>query len=163
MRNQVSVRKGPELSFIIPEHQSDFEKKVIDVYEKALNQKDLREFHVPHVDIDLFNYLELSDPIHYVAARMMYESRDEHFYENNLSHMSYDAQFQFAIDQMQTFQDDIDHRPRMLYDELFYHDITAVLNFNKICFVDLGKMSDIGSFWIQGDFYKNLPWSRQVW
>lgn len=163
MSKEISVRKGPGFGFIIPEHRIEFEQKVIDSYEKTIKQKELSIYHVPHVDVDLFNYLELADPIHYVAARLSHSQNDEQFYDHHLKHLSYDAQFKVAVDYMKSFQDDVDHRVRTFYDELFYFDIVEVLKFHHMTFVDVWETSDFGNHFVTGDFYKNLPWMGRVW
>lgn len=163
MAREISIRKGPEFEFIIPEHRQAFEQKVIICYEKALSEKNLSRYKVPHVDVDLFDYIQLADPIHYVAARLSDKDENEHFYDDHLKHLSYEEQFRMAVDFMKEFEDDKDFRPRLEYDELFYQDIAAVLNFHHMSFVDVGKISDFGSYWIPGEFYKNLPWGKQVW
>lgn len=163
MAKEISIRSGPELSFIIPEHRLEFENKVISAYEKVLNIKDLEQYHLPHVEVDLFNYLELSDPIHFVAARLSHENHDEQFYDNHLKHLSYDEQFRISIDYMKEFEDNKDPRHRAFYDELFYEDIASILNFHHMAFVDLGYWDGLVKNWHQGDFYKNLPYLRQVW
>lgn len=162
MGNSISIRQGPELDFVIPEHRMAFEHKVITCYEKSLKEKDLRGFNVPHVEFDLFDYIQLSDPIHYVAARLNYNDPEDSFHEQHLKHLSYDAEFKFAVDQMKLFEDDVNHHRRGEADDLFYDDIVSVLNFHKMCFVDLGRVNEWGH-WQQGNFYKNLPWGRQVW
>lgn len=163
MSKEISVRKGPEYSFIIPEHRYEFENKVISAYEKALKTEKLEVLHLPHIVTNLFDYIALADPVHYVAARLSHEQRDEQFYDHHLKHLSYDEQFRLAVDYMKAFEDDRDPRERGFYDDLFYEDIAAVLNFNHIAFVDIGQWNEGFSFWQQGDFYKNLPWMGQVW
>lgn len=163
MSRELISRKGPEFNFVIPEHRRDFEGKVIATYEKVLTTKGIEPYHLPHVVTNLFNYIALADPIHYVAARLSYEQHDESFHDNHLKHLSYDEQFQVAIDYMKSFEDDRDPRERDFYDDLFYEDITAVLNFHHMSFMDIGHLDETLKHWKRGDFYKNLPWLRQVW
>lgn len=158
MKNDISIRQGPEFNFIIPEHQVAFEWKVIDCYEKSLKEKNLWEYKLPHIEKDLFDYVQLADPIHFVAARLSRDEDDDQFYERHLKQLSYEAEFKFAVDYFKAF----DELPRDKdSDELFYYDIVAVLNFHHMSFVDLGHVNEWG-FWKNGNFYKNLP-MRQVW
>lgn len=161
--SEIIVRKGPDMNFIIPEHRLAFEQKVIDCYEKSLGILGKHhQYKLPHVDLDMFDYLMFSQSIHYISGMMNYKQPDEHFYDHYLKDLSFQEQVDFAQEQWKTLTYE-GSQIRMVSDEMFYHDIVAVLNFYNIAFVDLGTANEWGH-WVSGHFYKNLPFGlRQVW
>lgn len=150
--NQLSVRQGPDLRFILEEHQQSFEQRVVDCYFKVGNAKS--RYPMPRIFDDMFNYLLLNNPEQFVAAFLGNKNCDLNYFNIETKDMSDRQQWLFVKDTIDHYNMNIEPE----YDDMFYEDIKTVLDFHNISFIDIwetGKKQN-------GYFYKNLP-IIQVW
>jgi hypothetical protein len=150
--NQLSIRQGPELRFILEEHQPSFEQRVVECYFKVGNVAS--RYPIPHILDDMFEYTLLNEPEQFVAAFLGNKNGDLEFFNAETNQLSERQKWHFVKDAMDRYNMNIEPD----YDDLFYEDIKTVLDFHRISFIDIwepGKRKN-------GYFYKNLP-NVQVW
>lgn len=148
--NQLSIRQGPELQFILEEHHQVFENKVLDCYFKCIPKR----HPLPHIQNDMFEHILLYKPEQFVAAFLGDKNGNPEFFDIETRGMSEKQRWNFIKETMDQYNMNIEPD----YDDMLYEDIKTVLDFHRISFIDIWDPVKYQN----GFFYKNLPFV-QVW
>lgn len=154
--NEISVRKGPELNYILDEYRVEFENKVVEAYSRQI-EKNQMKLELPNVIDDMFLYVLLQKPEHFVSAYLGHKHNHPDYFFEATQGMTEREKYLFVKETSDAYNQNIPPK----YDDLLLYDLISVLDFHHISHVDIGADTSMTNIPRQ-PFYKFIPMT-QVW